>query len=552
MVKILMSSVFGPFGVDDDWGRKENVMELFHNQVTREQGMFSLRFHHPSFGLHLLAENIDAETHVLDFPTQARFIAELRKGYDYVGISFIAPNFVKARRMAELVRQHAPATQIILGGHGTHIPDLEKLIDADHICRGEGVRWLRELLGEDPAQPIRHPAVKSALSKSMMGVRRPVEAAVLIPGVGCPNACRFCATSFFFDKRYDAYFDSGDALFAAAVDVEKRLGMSEFFIMDENFLKREERVRRFLELMEDHDKHWKLSIFSSAETIGRVGVDLLRRLGVEFLWLGVESKREVYTKNEGVDFKALVAELRDAGIMVLASGILFLEHHDRETINEDIEFMTSLDADFVQFMQLGPMPVTELFADYQQRGLLIETVPHEERHGQDRIWFRHPHFERDETHGILKRAFEHEYHANGPSLFRLFETTARGAERDDGGSPRLAIRRQAFVDRCRDYRHIIRWMRFFAPTAKMRAQAVELGAHYERILGKETLLQRAVSYALFPLVAAEALRTRMGWNMYQPPTVISTFGRPERALANEPAAAPELCLTPGLLAGPPR
>ena len=43
-MKVLLTSVFGPYGVDDAYGRKENIMELFHNQVTREQGLFSLRF----------------------------------------------------------------------------------------------------------------------------------------------------------------------------------------------------------------------------------------------------------------------------------------------------------------------------------------------------------------------------------------------------------------------------------------------------------------------------------------------------------------------------
>jgi hypothetical protein len=38
---LLLTSVFGPYGVDDEYGEKENKMELFHNQVTREQqGLF--------------------------------------------------------------------------------------------------------------------------------------------------------------------------------------------------------------------------------------------------------------------------------------------------------------------------------------------------------------------------------------------------------------------------------------------------------------------------------------------------------------------------------
>ena len=50
MKKLLLTSVFGPFGVDDAYGRKENPMELMHNQVTREQGLFShpFRFHQSS------------------------------------------------------------------------------------------------------------------------------------------------------------------------------------------------------------------------------------------------------------------------------------------------------------------------------------------------------------------------------------------------------------------------------------------------------------------------------------------------------------------------
>ena len=32
---------------------------------------------------------------VLDFPSKERFIKEIKKGYDYIGISFILPNFIK-------------------------------------------------------------------------------------------------------------------------------------------------------------------------------------------------------------------------------------------------------------------------------------------------------------------------------------------------------------------------------------------------------------------------------------------------------------------------
>lgn len=77
---LLLTSVFGPYGVDDDYGEKENKMELFHNQVTREQGIFSYRFNHGSQGLYFLAENVDMPTAVLDFPPSSVFRKELQKG----------------------------------------------------------------------------------------------------------------------------------------------------------------------------------------------------------------------------------------------------------------------------------------------------------------------------------------------------------------------------------------------------------------------------------------------------------------------------------------
>ena len=49
---MLLTSVFGPYARDDEYGsRAMNPMELYHNQVTRAQGAFSLRMFHRSWGL---------------------------------------------------------------------------------------------------------------------------------------------------------------------------------------------------------------------------------------------------------------------------------------------------------------------------------------------------------------------------------------------------------------------------------------------------------------------------------------------------------------------
>src|SRR5689334_24860119 len=92
--RVLLSSVFGPYAQDDQFGsRSINPMELYHNQVTRAQGAFSLRMFHRSWGIMMIQENISAPTTVLDFPTLEAFQRELRTHrYDIVGISSIIVN----------------------------------------------------------------------------------------------------------------------------------------------------------------------------------------------------------------------------------------------------------------------------------------------------------------------------------------------------------------------------------------------------------------------------------------------------------------------------
>ena len=328
-MKLLLTSVFGPYAVDDRYGVKENKMELFHNQVTREQGIFSYRFNHRSQGLYFMAENIDMPTTVLDFPGIERFKQELKQGYDYIGISFIIPNFKKAREMAKLIRQLSPGSKIILGGHGVSIPGLETMIDNDYICKGEGVYFLRNLFGEKADRPINHPLGYSSFNRQVMGVPWAPDSGILITGVGCPNKCRFCATSHFFGD-YIPYLKSGREIYDLCCRYEDEKGITDFGVLDENFLKMKDRALDLLELMERNNRHFTFAIFSSAETIGELDdLDILVRMGINFIWIGVESQQEIYVKNSGTDFPWLISELRKRGISVLASSILFLEEQYR-------------------------------------------------------------------------------------------------------------------------------------------------------------------------------------------------------------------------------
>src|SRR3982750_1241531 len=95
--RVLLSSVFGPYAQNDEFGsRAINPMELYHNQVTREQGAFSVRMFHRSWGILMIQANIQAPCTVLDFPKREDFERELKTHhYDIVGISSIIVNVGK-------------------------------------------------------------------------------------------------------------------------------------------------------------------------------------------------------------------------------------------------------------------------------------------------------------------------------------------------------------------------------------------------------------------------------------------------------------------------
>jgi radical SAM superfamily enzyme YgiQ (UPF0313 family) len=437
--RVLLTSVFGPYGKDDEYGsRALNPMELYHNQVTRTQGPFSLRMFHRSWGLMLIQANIDAPCVVLDFPLLDRFIEEIRTHkYDIIGITSIIPNMLKVKKMCELIRQYQPSAVIVIGGHIANVPDLAERIDADYIIKGEGVRWFRQYLGEDVDQPIRHPMITSGFGTRNAGIsvteRAGDVAATLIPSVGCPLGCNFCSTSAMFGGKGNCvhFYQTGDELFDVMCQMEEKMHIRSFFVMDENFLFHRKRALRLLELMECNNKSWSLYVFSSAKVLCSYSIDQLVRLGISWVWMGIEGKNSQYTKLNGVDTFELVGELQSHGIRVLGSTIVGLENHTPENIDEALDYAARHNTDFHQFMLYTPIPGTPLHAELTAKGLMKDESEYQlsDIHGQLILNYRHPNINDQQSAEYMIRAFNHDYDRNGPSVMRIVRTTLNGWKR---------------------------------------------------------------------------------------------------------------------------
>jgi hypothetical protein len=435
--RVLLSSVFGPYAQDDEFGsRSINPMELYHNQVTREQGAFSIRMFHRSWGIMMIQENISAPSTVLDFPTREAFEKELTANqYDIVGISSIIVNVGKVREMCRIVRKLSPHSTIIIGGHVAAIPDLSRMIEADHIVRGEGISWMRSYLGEDTSAPIRHPHIVSGFDIRMMGIKVPARsgatAATIIPSVGCPMGCNFCTTSAFFGGKgkYLNFYETGEDLFKVMCEMESTMKVHSFFVMDENFLLQRPRAMDLLERMKRENKSWSFYVFSSVNAIRKYTMQELVDLGISWIWMGLESPRSGYSKLNGSDTHELTHELRRHGIKLLGSTIVGMEHHTPENIEEEIDYAVAHNTDFHQFMLYTPVPGTPLYEQMEQEGRLLSDVEFADIHGQFQFNFKHPAITAEQSKRFLDSAFRRDFEKNGPSFYRICRTTLEGWKR---------------------------------------------------------------------------------------------------------------------------
>ena len=529
--RVLLASVFGPYALDDAYGsRALNPMELYHNQVTRVQGPFSLRMFHRSWGLMLIQANIQAPCTLLDFPTRDRFIEELRNNrYDVIGIGSIMPNLRKVKEMCRLVRQYQPDATIVVGGHIANAPDLHERIDADHIVKGEGVRWFRGFLGENRNRPIVHPHIHSGLCTRSLGINlkeKPEDvAAALIPSVGCPLGCNFCSTSAMFGGKgkFVNFYETGDELFDVMCELERTMKVQAFFVMDENFLLHRQRALRLLELMEQQGKSWSLYVFSSANALRSYRIDQLVAMGISWVWMGLEGQDSQYRKLHGTNTVDLVRELQSHGIRVLGSTIIGLEEHTPENINAVIDYAVRHDTDFHQFMLYTPVPGTPLHAEMSAQGRLKDEnqCPAADSHGQYRFNYHHAHIHDGLESELIVRAFLRDFGVNGPSVARVVRTTLAGRKRyKDHPDPRIRLRfTQESSNLPTTYSPVIWAMRqYYRKTPAMQAKMSRLLQELHREFGWKSRLAAALGgpYVLWR-TRQEEKRLARGWT-HEPPT----------------------------------
>lgn len=543
-MKVLLTSVCRPIGPDH--GDAPSVgYELLHRQVTRAQGIFSPRTVNIHFGLEYIAANLDAPTVVLQYPSERELIRELKKGYNYVGISFLMAVMHKMKETVALIRKHSPRSKIVLGGYGTVLKDDVLKPYGDYICREEGVAFFRRLLGEPEApMPYKHPLIVSWLKVFGWKVSGTGK---IFAGLGCPNGCDFCCTSHFFSRKHIKLLPTGKDIFDVIeryLEADPRLV---FLILDEDFLLNKKRAMEFRDCVLKSGRTLSIFAFSSVKAISQYRVEEILEMGIDGFWIGYEGTRSNYAKQQGRPIAEILTEFREHGITALTSMIVGFDYQDHAVVAQELEGLMKLKPALAQFLIYGPVPSTPFYERIIKENLLQDVYTGDmdlfyRRADGFRTMIKHPRLSPAEIEGIQAWCFEQDFQRLGPSIYRVLETRLLGCLKlKDSANAALRRKAEYFARELREAYPVFMAGRLLGPNAAVRRWIGELEERVHAALGKPTLAERAMEVAAVAAALWTGVTLKLG--LFQEPRLLRTAyppGGPNRPAPTEGEYLPGL------------
>ena len=515
MSKILFTTPCQPYPIQFN---NVSLTDASSQRFTQQQDIFTLSGHIHCQGVHFIAQNISVPSVFLEYPTWDYFEKEVRKGYDFVGISFFQTCMDIVLDMCKLVRKLSPQSKIVLGHYGAlafnaYYPEDFKKEYADYVCIGEGVQFFRKLLGEPVDAPITQSFMPRCgdnlpwLDRHPKGIMGWVTA-----GLGCPSACDFCATTEMHgNARIQLY--PPDKVFKEIKRIYRTFPDTMLVtIYDEDWLKYTDEVREVGRLIREDTEFGlrKINFFapSSIESIHQYEYDELPLTGFKATFIGVESKfapKEGYQKREGGDAKETIHELLKRGIVCSGGLMLGFDFHDRVNIQEDINYYVACEMTNHQISRVFPFPGTPLWYRLQEEGRVYD-VP----------WidinfygggYKHKNFEPHEIEHLILEGYRKFYETWGPTVMRQLKVELNGYEWCRASSNKYLRddRAEHHKENAQTIYPLIRACEHFAPNGLVRRRIRQTEERYIKNFGKPNPSQEVMSY----YVLAKAFQAKL-------------------------------------------
>jgi radical SAM superfamily enzyme YgiQ (UPF0313 family) len=342
-----------------------------------------------------------------------------------------AQNMQGAVRLAERIKNELPNIQILF--FGIYPSALPKKTMEDHefidfVCTGEGVytisdllktdliskdqlssvkglayRSLEEYRGDDPRfsggvecicinapsekvpqeqmaedlpgvawdlLPMRH--YRTALWHALPNNAERQPFAALYTSLGCCFACSFCCINQPFGGSSFRWWTP--EFIIEELDKLHKLGIVNIKFADEMWLLRADHFLRTCELIIERGYKFNIWAYARVDTIKNHPLDIIKKAGVNWLALGIESansrvRKDVYKGRFGdTDIVGVVNKIREAGINVIGNYIFGLPEDDLASMQETLDLAIELNTEEANFYCSQAYPGSALYKQAVSEG----------------------------------------------------------------------------------------------------------------------------------------------------------------------------------------
>ncbi|MGE0526031.1 MAG: radical SAM protein [Bdellovibrionales bacterium] len=365
-----------------------------------------------------------------------------------------------------LKEAHPERKILLLGGHVSALPERTLLEEkAEFVCKGEGPDTIMGLLSIDMDEPVEYRKVPglwwredgravsgipgSTIPQAQLPTELPGMAWDLLPmknyrahnwhcfdhiherqpyasvytSLGCPFKCTFCCINAPFGGSSFRYW-SPEFMITEFDKLATIYGVKNIKIADEMFVMNKNHFLKLAQLLAERNYGFNIWAYARVDTVKPEYLATLKKAGVNWLALGIESGskfvRDGVSKGrfDGHDIKAIVQQIKDAGIHVIGNYIFGLPDDDFRTMNETLDMAIDLNCEMSNFYSAMAYPGSKLYVIAQEKGWkLPESWLGFSQHAFDCLPLPTEHISAGEVLGFRDYAF-HKYF-EGPRFLNM-------------------------------------------------------------------------------------------------------------------------------------
>jgi radical SAM superfamily enzyme YgiQ (UPF0313 family) len=207
-------------------------------------------------------------------------------------------------------------------------------------------------------------------------LKRRTPYAVLYTSLGCPFDCHFCALKALFGKPQVRYRPPEKVIEEIDVLV-KKYGVRNIKVLDECFVLNRTHVEKICDLIIERAYDLNIWAYARVDTIDPVLLAKLKKAGVNWLALGIESGSEKVrgtekTRNYSQEkIREVVDSIHAVDIAIVANFIFGLPEDDLRSMRETLEMAKSLNCAYTNFYTAMAYPGSALYDDALKKGVKL-------------------------------------------------------------------------------------------------------------------------------------------------------------------------------------